>query len=144
MVKDIERDDLNKGTMTESVSNVCVEIQTEPCVDDDPTSTRTESEVERNMQAVIHHYETKVRELNTEEFESLRRTNMELLSQMEELTTRIRSLERQNATLASSARESEKREAEMKKRVEDTTRLLDRTKKNVRDRIKAIMNLVEA
>lgn len=143
MVKDIERDDLNKGTMTESVSNVCVEIQTEPCVDDQ-TSKRTESEVERNMQAVIHHYETKVRELNTEEVESLRRTNMELLSQMEELTTRIRSLERQNATLTSSARESERREAEMKKRVEDTTRLLDRTKKNVRDRIKAIMNLVEA
>lgn len=143
MVKDIERDDLNKGTMTDSISGVCVEVQTEPWVDD-TRSKRTESEVERNMQAVIHHYETKVRELNTEEVESLRRTNMELLAQMEELATRIRSLEGENATLVTSARESERREAEMRKRVDDTTRLLDRTKKNVRDRIKAIMNLVEA
>ena len=143
MVKDIERDELNKGTMTDFASGVCVEVQTEPW-GGDTMLRRAESEVERNMQAVIHHYETKVRELNTGEVDSLRRTNMELLTQMEELTTRIRSLEKENATLVISVRESEKREAESKKRVDDTTRLLDKTRKNVRDRVRALMNLVEA
>ena len=137
MVKDIEREDVNKGVMTDAIVTTSAQVQTEV---DTPNVTEV-SEVQRNMEAVIRHYESKMREMDTGEVEALRRTNMDLLSQMESLASRNQVLETENATLVTSVRESEKREAEARKRLEDATRSHDRFKKSVRERAQAMANL---
>lgn len=102
MMQDVEREDRNKGVMTDTVSTVCVAVQT--TATKEGRSNDDITELQRNMEAVIRHYQSNTRD--TSEVETLKQTNASLMRRVDEMTSRIAALESERTRLSDSLKEA--------------------------------------